>query len=138
MKKILRAKNYIPELQKEFVLQEFEVNELKIIPPDHWIKNRSKQFDYDQSFNNVGMMYPIVVTDEKPDWVQKRILPKNSHHADQFGDLAKGLYVLVGNKRVLYAKEKGYDLIEGYFVTELKDKNKIRTKQHIEHKNIPK
>ena len=106
MKKILRAKNYIPELQKEFVLQEFEVNELKIIPPDHWIKNRSKQFDYDESFNNVGMMYPIVVTNEKPDWVQKRILPKNPHHADPQGRLMSGLYVLVGNKEYYMLKKK--------------------------------
>ena len=138
MLKTLKAKNYIPEIQKEFVLQDFFVRELRIIPSYEWIKNRSKQFDYDESFNNVGMMYPIVVTNEKPDWVQKRILPKNPHHADVQGRLMSGLYVHVGNKRVLYALEKGYDFIEGYFVSELKEKNLIQNLQHIPHKSIPK
>lgn len=138
MRKILRAKNYIPEIQEKFFLQNFYVPLLRIIPPHDWITNRSKQFDYDTSFKNHGMLYPIVVTNEKPDWVVKRILPKNSHHNDGFNRLVSGYYVHVGNKRVIYAINNGYDFIEGYFVETKEDKNYIQNLQHIEHTKIPK
>lgn len=78
------------------------------------------------------------MSDEKEDWVQKRILPKNPHHRDENGQLIKGLYVHVGNKRVLYAQQNNYDMIEGYFVKEQKDKTDIQRLQHISHTKIPK
>ena len=134
--KILKAKKYLQEIS--IPLQLFKVEDINIIPSLDWIYNRSNQFGYKDSFNNKGMIYPIVVTDEKEEWVQKRILPKNPHHRDENGNLKKGLYVHVGNKRVLYARENNYDMIEGYFVTEHKDKTHIQRLQHISHTKIPK
>jgi hypothetical protein len=134
--KILRAKKYIAEIV--IPLQLFKVKDIRIIPSTDWIINRSNQFGYKDSFDNKGMIYPIVVSDEKEDWVQKRILPKNPHHRDENGQLIKGLYVHVGNKRVLYAQQNNYDMIEGYFVKEQKDKTYIQRLQHISHTKIPK
>ena len=134
--KVLKAKQYHPEIK--FKVLELPLDEIRIIPSLDWIKNRSNQFDYFKSFDNHGMLWPIVVTTYKPEWVVRRILPKNPHHQTTTGELYPSLYVYVGNKRVLYARERGYDRIEGYLVETKEDKNLIHRLQHIEHKDIPK
>jgi hypothetical protein len=134
--KILKAKNTSTKIN--FTLQLFDVRELRIIPSIDWLSKKINIYGYKNSFEKVGMLYPIVVTDEKEQWVKNRILPKNSQHKDENGNLIKGLYVHVGNKRVLWAKENGYDKIEGYFVTQQKDKDFIQNQTHIDHGNIPK
>ena len=134
--KILKAKNYLSEIK--IPIQLFDVQSLFTIPPDNWLKNRVKQFGYFDSFEKVGMLYPIAVTDETEQWVIDRILPKNPHHKDKKGNLIKELYVHVGNKRVLWAKENGYQKIEGYFIKNKKDKNFIQSATHIDHERIPK
>ena len=45
--------------------------------------------------------------------------------------------VHTGNKRVLWAKEQGYDLIEGYFVKSLQEKNEIIYKTYIARTSWP-
>jgi len=134
--KILKAKNISTKIN--FILQLFDVKELRIIPPIDWLIKRINTYGYKNSFEKVGMLYPIVVTDEKEQWVKNRILPKNPHHKDEKENLIKGLYVHVGNKRVLWAKENGYDKIEGYFVKDEKDKTFIQNLTHINHESIPK
>lgn len=134
--KILKAKNTSTKIN--FTLQLFDVKELRIIPSIDWLSKKINIYGYKNSFEKVGMLYPIVVTDEKEQWVKNRILPKNSHHKDENGDLIKGLYVHVGNKRVFWAKENGYDKIEGYFITQEKDKTFIQNLTHIKHESIPK
>ena len=134
--KILRAKQH--HIDIKFKVIEIPLKEIRIIPPLDWIEKRSKEFDYQTSFDKHGMLWPIVVTSHKPQWVVDRILPKNPHHKDITGNLLPYLYVHVGNKRVLYANKMGYDRIEGYLVTEYKDKIMIKNLQHIDHKKIPK
>lgn len=136
--KVLRAKNRHPDIG--FKLLEIPVREIRIIPPMDWIENRSKEFDYKTSFDNKGMLWPIVVTPYDIDWVKERILPKNPHHESKIhpGELMPFLYVHVGNKRVLYAQQNGYDRIEGYCVHTKEDKNYIQRLQHIPHTEIPK
>jgi len=134
--RVLKAKIKLKDIN--LPLQLFKVKDINIIPTLDWIENRSNEFGYNDSFNNKGMIYPIVITDEKEEWVQKRILPKNPHHRDKNGNLKKGLYVHVGNKRVLYAIQNNYDMIEGYFVVNEDDKKQIQLLQHIPHTNIPK
>jgi len=134
--KILRAKNISTKIN--FPLQLFDVKELRIIPSIDWLSKKINIYRYKSSFEKVGMLYPIVVTDEKEQWVKNRILPKNSQHKDEDGNLIKGLYVHVGNKRVFWAKENGYDKIEGYFITQEKDKTLIQNLTHINHESIPK
>jgi hypothetical protein len=53
-------------------------------------------------------------------------------------NLIQGLYVLLGNKRVMWAKENKYDKIEGYFIKDEKDKQFIKNLTNINHKDIPK
>jgi len=134
--KILKAKNISSKIN--FPIQLFDVKDLRIIPSYEWLLKRMNIYEYKNSFEKVGMLNPIVVTDEKELWVKNRILPKNAHHKDKKGNLIKGLYVHVGNKRVLWAKENGYDKIEGYFVKDEKDKTFIQNQTHINHENIPK
>ena len=134
--KILKAKNYLSEIK--IPLQLFDVQSLITIPPDNWLKNRVEEFGYFDSFEKIGMLYPIVVTDEMEQWVIDRILPKNPQHKDKDNKLKKGLYVHLGNKRALWAKQKGYEKIEGYFVKERKDKELIKMLTHINHTDIPK
>jgi hypothetical protein len=134
--KILKAKNYLSEIK--IPIQLFDVQSLITIPPDNWLENRVKEFGYFDSFEKAGMLYPIVVTDETEQWVIERILPKNPQHKDTNNKLKKGLYVHLGNKRALWAKEKGYEKIEGYFVKEKKDKELIKSLTHIKHTRIPK
>jgi hypothetical protein len=134
--KILKAKNISSKIN--FPTQLFDVKDLRIIPSYEWLLKRMNIYEYKNSFEKVGMLNPIVVTDEKEQWVKNRILPKNAHHKDEKGNLIKGLYVHVGNKRVLWAKENGYDKIEGYFVKDEKDKTFIQNLTHIDHNKIPK
>ena len=50
--------------------------------------------------------------------------------------LKTGLYVQTGNKKVLWARENGYEQIEGYMVTTIEDKAVIRAQTHINHGKI--
>ena len=135
--KVLRAKKHHPNIP--FKVLDIPVKEIRIIPPMTWIENRSKEFDYKTSFDKNGMLWPIVVTSWEPQWVIERILPKNPHHAgEKPGTLLPYMYVHVGNKRVLYAQQNGYDKIEGYYVDKKEDKNFIQQLQHIPHTEIPK
>jgi len=134
--KILKAKNHLSEIK--IPIQLFDVQSLITIPPDNWLENRVKEFGYFDSFEKAGMLYPIVVTDETEQWVIDRILPKNPQHKDTDNKLKEGLYVHLGNKRALWAKEKGYEKIEGYFIKERKDKELIKSLTHIKHTRIPK
>ena len=132
--KILKAQKSL----SDFTLQYFDVKSLRTIPPDTWLKNRSNEFGYYESFEKHGMIWPIAVTDHRQQWVKDRILPKNPQHKDKDGNLIPGYYVHIGNKRVLWAKHNGYDKIEGYFFNTMEDKRKIHQLQHIEHTEIPK
>ena len=134
--KILKAKNYLSEIK--LPLQLFDVQSLITIPPENWLKNKVEKFGYFDSFEKIGMLYPIVVTDEIEQWVIDRILLKNPQHKDKDSKLKKGLYVHLGNKRALWAKQKGYEKIEGYFVKERKEKELIKMLTHINHSEIPK
>ena len=136
--KVLRAKQYHPDIKLKVL--EIPIREIRIIPPLDWIENRSNEFDYNTSFEKHGMLWPIVCTSYDLQWVKDRILPKNPHHesATHKGELLPYLYVHVGNKRVWYAKQNGYDRIEGYIVDTKEEKNMIQKLQHISHTEIPK
>ena len=132
--KVLRAQRNL----SDFKIQEFDVKSLRIIPSNDWLTKRSNEFGYNDSFSKHGMIWPIAVTDHTQQWVIDRILPKNPHHKDNQGNLIPGYYVHIGNKRVLWARENGYDKIEGYLIVTMNDKRKIHQLQHISHTEIPK
>jgi hypothetical protein len=96
--KILKAQKSLPN----FTLQLFDVKSLRTIPPDNWLTRRSNEFGYYESFKKHGMIWPIAVTDHTQQWVKDRILHKNPQHKDKDGNLIAGLYVHIGNKRVLW------------------------------------
>ena len=136
MKIVLRAKEHPNGLFND--LRELDLDELILMPPDEWLKDRMDEFDYWTSFKNNGMIYPITVSPHTEDWVQERLQRgKTPQHLKANGDVRPGLYVQTGNKRVYWARQEGYTHIEGYYVTNREDKAKIRSKLHIPHTEIP-
>lgn len=134
--KILRAQRKL----EGYDIREFDINDLRLMPPEKWLNKRINLYEYDKSFELHGMLYPITVSTHHPVWVQERI-KRNSkvpHHLDDDGEVIPGLYVHTGNKRVHWAKLNGYDKIEGYLVDDKEEKAQIRSKTHINHDEIPK
>ena len=142
--KILKPK-YWPKELDGLTRATWKINDLRIIPSCDWIINRSKEFGYNESFNNVGMVFPIAVSRSDHSWVEKRVLLKNEkgeyknpHHLSENNDLIKGWYVHVGNKRVQYGIENNYDCIMGYIITTPLQRERVKKYTHIPHTEIPK
>ena len=134
--KILSAKEHPDTIHKD--LRVLDLKDLILIPPNNWLEDRMNEFNYWESFENHGMIYPITVSPHTESWVQERLLRgKTPQHIDENGQVKPGLYVQTGNKRVYWARRKNYTHIEGYHVTEREDKAKIRSKLHIPHTEIP-
>ena len=60
MKIVLKAKEHPEGLYND--LRELDLDELILMPPDEWLKDRMDEFDYWTSFKNNGMIYPITVS----------------------------------------------------------------------------
>ena len=126
--KTLKAKRYcatpLPVLQ-------FDVNSLMILPSQKWIQKRYPKFK--DSADKVGMIWPIIVTDDKHYWQHEKNWPK-----DEQGKYISGKMVHTGNKRVIWAKENGYTHIEGYFVKNKMEKDKIISQTFMNRIDYPK
>ena len=123
MRIVLKANKKPDNLFDDF--REFDLDELILMPTNEWLKNRMDEFDYWESFEKHGMIYPITVSPHTEEWVQERLKRgKTPQHLKANGDVRPGLYVQTGHKRVYWAREKGYTHIEGYYVTEQQDKIK--------------
>ena len=134
--KILSAKEHPDSIYND--LRELDLKDLILIPPNTWLEDRMNEFNYWESFENHGMIYPITVSPHTESWVQERLLRgKTPQHIDENGQVKPGLYVQTGNKRVYWARRNNYTHIEGYYVTDREDKAKIRQKLHIPHTEIP-
>jgi len=141
MRIVLRAQKHPDSLYG--TIEEFDLTEIKCMPNDDWLKQRMDEFDYWSSFENHGMIYPITVSPHTEDWVQGIVKQtvngkyKKPQHIKANGEVRPGLYVQTGNKRVYWAREKGYTHIEGYLVTNKEIKSKIRSELHIPHDKAP-
>jgi hypothetical protein len=80
--KILKPK-YWPKELEDLTRATWKINDLRIIPSCDWIINRSKEFGYNESFNNVGMVFPIAVSRSDHSWVRKRVLLKNEKESQK-------------------------------------------------------
>ena len=60
-------------------LRELDLDELILIPPNEWLKDRMNEFNYWESFDKHGMVYPITVSPHTEEWVQER-LQELKHH----------------------------------------------------------
>jgi len=125
--KILKANNYL----KDIPINIFNLKDIMIIPSLNWLNKRIKPLY--ESVDKIGMIWPIIVTDLEHYWNKEKNWPK-----DEQGNYKQGIAVHTGNKRVLYAIEKGYDHIEGYFVKNLEEKNNIIRKTFIAKENYNK
>ena len=142
MKIVLKAQKYPDSIYGN--VQEFDLDEIRCVPKDTWLERRMNEFDYWTSFENNGMIYPILVSPHTENWVRDILLQKSNgefkkpQHIKANGEVRPGLYVQAGNKRVYWAKQKGYTHIEGYLITDKEKKSKIKTETHIGHNDIPK
>ena len=138
--KILRAKHHPSKIK--FKVELFDPKEIRFLPSITWLRKRMATFGYEESFEKHGMQYPIAVSAADHDWVRRRINiePNNPQKTnyDKRGAVIPGLYVHVGHKRVLWALENNYDMIEGYFIKSTTDRQLVKRFTNIPHERIPK
>ena len=125
--KILKANNYIEGTE----LLQFKVKELMLLPSDKWLEKRMPLMR--ESLKNCGMIWPVIVVDHINYWHNLR----NNWPKNEYGVLKEGLVVQTGNKRLKFAIEEDYDLIEGYFVKSKEEQTQILLKTRIEKEQWP-
>ena len=122
MKIVLKAQKYPDTIDNE--LLEIPLTEIKYIAGENWLRKKMVKYDYENSFKNAGMVFPITTVYSKDYW-----LPHRLH--------SEGLYVVTGHKRVLWARTNGYTHIEGYKIDNITDMASIRMKTKISHEDLP-
>ena len=124
--KILKAEFDIPGYKKELV----DVKELMLTNETNYMMKRYDKLEI--SMNRVGMIYPILYTDLDSYWLAEKRWPKYDN-----GRPIPGIAVHTGNKRVWWAKQNGYDKIEGIYVNSKAEQAKLVKITHIPHGNLP-
>tara|TARA_Y100000022_G_C13194599_1_gene349696 strand:+ start:180 stop:590 length:411 start_codon:yes stop_codon:yes gene_type:complete len=124
--KILKAEFDIPGYKKELV----DVKELMLTNETNYMMKRYDKLEI--SMNRVGMIYPILYTDLDSYWLVEKRWPKYDN-----GRPIPGIAVHTGNKRVWWAKQNGYDKIEGIYVNSKAEQAKLVKITHIPHGNLP-
>lgn len=124
--KILTAEFDIPGYKKELV----DVKELMLTNDTNYMMKRYNKLEI--SMDRVGMIYPILYTDLDSYWMVEKRWPKYEN-----GNPIPGIAVHTGNKRVWWAKQNGYDKIEGIYVNSKAEQVKLVKITHIPHGNLP-
>lgn len=124
--KILRAKNNIPGKTREF----YNVKQLMFMPDMAWLEKRMP--DFRKSIEATGMLWPILITDLEHYWHEGAKWP-----TDENGEYKPGLVCHTGNKRLLWAIENNYDMIEGIFIYNQKEKAQIVSQTFIDKNRWP-
>ena len=125
--KILKANNQVPG----YVFQEgpkletvlHPVKDIIITAPKNWINK--KMVPFTESIESVGMMWPVILVHLDNYWEPMKSKRWPRHNLE--GDFVEGIGVHTGNKRVIWAQENNYDLIEAYVVTNRNQKDYIVT-----------
>ena len=117
--KVLKANQRVPNPPTPVI--EYPVNDIMLTAPIAW--NMKKMPDFKESVESVGMIWPIIIVDLENYWqpMKDKRWPRN----ESTGEFIPGVAVHTGNKRVMWAKENGYDLIEAYLVTDRNHKDEI-------------
>tara|TARA_Y200000002_G_scaffold333237_1_gene299525 strand:+ start:84 stop:500 length:417 start_codon:yes stop_codon:yes gene_type:complete len=130
--KILRAQKKVDGLTITFPdVTLFDVEKTMILAGEHWLRKRIAKHNYFESFEKFGMIYPITCTDHDHHWKMQEMWPKDEHDC-----YIEGIACHTGQKRLLWAKDKGYTHIEGYYVISLEEKNQILLKTKIPHRQV--
>lgn len=134
--KIFKSKNKVEEYKLNFKI--FEICKLRYIPIESWLVKRMEEFNYNNSFENFGMIWPIVCMRYPESKYLESRLKKNKHtyHYDSSMEIIKGIYIILGHKRVHWSQNRGYTHIEGYLVDNKIDLDKIKRATHIPHSKI--
>ena len=107
-----------------------DVKELMLTNETNYMMKRYDKLEI--SMNRVGMIYPILYTDLDSYWLVEKRWPKYDN-----GRPIPGIAVHTGNKRVWWAKQNGYDKIEGIYVNSKAEQAKLVKITHIPHGNLP-
>ncbi len=132
--KVLRANKHVRmplDGDDTIKVQDVPVKDIMIIPGMRWLEKRMPNFR--ESIKSIGMEWPIIITDDVHYWQKEKNWPK-----DEKGEYKKGLACHTGNKRVLYARVNGYDMIEAYFVNGKLQKNLVNSQTFIAKERWPK
>lgn len=99
----------------------------------NWMAKSYKEFK--DSVEDYGMVWPIIYTDLDHYWEPEK---SKRWPRDENNEFISGIAVHTGNKRVKWAKENNYDLIEGYYVKSKEEKDFIVRKTYIHKTLFPK
>ena len=69
--KILRANKKVDSIFND--LRELDLKDLILMPTNDWLEKRMNEFNYWDSFDKHGMIYPITVSPHTEEWVQERL-----------------------------------------------------------------
>ena len=75
-----------------------------------------------------GMSWPIILSTYETYWKKEKLWPKHTK---------EGYGVSNGNKRVLWAREKGYDMIDSIIVKSKKERDKVNKSTYIFFEEYP-
>ncbi len=121
--KVLKANNTVPKELVNYPPVMWPVKDIIITAPRKWIAKKMKPFT--ESIESVGMMWPVILVHLDNYWEPMK--SKRWPRYNLEGDFVKGIGVHTGNKRVIWAQENGYDLIEAYIVKNKEEKDAIVT-----------
>jgi len=118
--KVLKANSLVPTELVKYPPVMWPVKDILITAPVEWTEK--KMIPFTESIEEVGMMWPVILVHRDCYWepMKSKRWPR-----DKSGEFINGIGVHTGNKRVTWAKENNYDLIQSYIVKNKEEKDMI-------------
>jgi|TARA_B100000287_G_scaffold404611_1_gene427442 hypothetical protein len=131
--KILKSIQHVPNPPVNVI--QYPVKDIMLTAPLEWKWQQKRMPDFRESIEKTGMLWPVILVSLEHYWEPMKSKRWPRHHS---GEFKKGVAVHTGNKRVIWAKEQGYDLIEAYLITDRNDKDEIVRQTYIAKHQWPK
>ena len=130
--KLLKAQQHLPDSPVPVI--HYKLKDLYLTASMDLKWQRKRMPDFRESIGKVGMMWPIIIVSDENYWEPMKSKRWPRHHS---GEFKKGMGVHTGNKRVIWAREEGYDMIEAYLITDRNQKDEIVRKTFIARRQWP-
>ena len=131
--KLLKAIQHVPNPPTPVI--KYPIKDIMITAPLEWNYQQKRMPDFRESIEKTGMLWPVILVDLENYWEPMKSKRWPREHS---GEFIPGIAVHTGNKRVIWAKENNYDLIEAYLVTDRNDKDEIVRQTYIAKHQWPK
>lgn len=120
---VLKAQNKV----EGFETVEVPLKDIHILvdpnAPHHGVKYKACSESLEK-----GMKWPIILSTYETYWKKEKLWPKHTK---------EGYGVSNGNKRVLWAQEKGYDMIDSIIVKSKKERDEVNKSTFIFFEEYP-